>query len=398
MATPHRLTSVSTTRVLWVNEDASFVGGCENYVWRTARLLRSQAVHSTLLYDPNRPVDIRYLAAFDAAFPYVRASDQLRLLAPDIVYVHRLRQTHRLGGLLECGRPVLRFFHDHQLFCPREHKYTAIGQLPCTATVGAGCYGCPGFVVRRDAWPYFALNRVGTLLEEQRTNQALSGFVVGSRYMARHVAKHGFDPERITTLPLYCPPPTENRDLHRDPDTLLFVGSLVTGKGLDVLLRAVALAESAPRLLVAGTGRQGMKLRRLAMRLGLGSRARFLGKLEPCELEHHYSTATCVVVPSRTPETFAMVGVEAMSHGAPVIASDVGGMSDWLRHEQTGLLVEPVCERSLAAAIDRLLGDPLRTIAMGARGRQRYERLYRPEHHINSLMSLFRRTISEYSR
>jgi glycosyltransferase involved in cell wall biosynthesis len=53
-----------------------------------------------------------------------------------------------------------------------------------------------------------------------------------------------------------------------------------------------------------------------------------------------------------------MIGLEAMSHGRPVVAFDVGGISDWLEHEVTGLLVPEQDVDGLAKALTRLLGDP----------------------------------------
>ena len=61
-----------------------------------------------------------------------------------------------------------------------------------------------------------------------------------------------------------------------------------------------------------------------------------------------------------------MVGIEAMARARPVVAFDTGGIPDWLRHGETGLLAEPGDIRSLASRIQVLLDDPELAARMGS--------------------------------
>lgn len=119
-------------------------------------------------------------------------------------------------------------------------------------------------------------------------------------------------------------------DLQRAPETLLFVGRLVSEKGVDVALHALALLHErgyALPLLVCGDGPERPNLEALASRLGLASAVTFAGWTPPEHLGEHYSRASAVVVPSRQ-ETFGITALEAIAAGAPVVASDVGGLSE----------------------------------------------------------------------
>ena len=291
---------------------------------------------------------------------------QLRGIDPDLVYIHRLEGTAPLIDILEHPAPALRFYHDHKLFCLREHKYTVLGQKTCTRTVGLRCYSCLGFVNRTDSWPSIKLHSTASLRREQAVNRALDGFVVGSEYMAKHLAAHGFDRRQTHKIPLFSTPPRARRQQRRESDLLLFVGSLDTGKGVDILLDALTLVRSSARLLVVGQGSQEKKFQQRARALDLEKKVTFIGKVPREELDAYYSRATCLVVPSRMPETFALVGPEAMSFGTPVVASDVGGVREWLYDGVTGFAVEPGSPRRLASAIDRLLADPVLARSMGA--------------------------------
>ena len=377
-------------RVLWVNESARFQGGAERYVHETASLLAGRGIRSSLLYDANTPLDTAYVRAFeDGAFPMVDLAAQVAAINPDLIYVHRLRDLRLLGQLRATGVPMVRFFHDHQLFCLREHKYTGIGHDTCTRSVGFHCYTCLGFVQRRPDRS-LGLRTLSSLEAEQAANRRLDAFVVGSSYMADHVASHGFARQRIRVLPLYGElEPRVAPAVCRERDLLLFVGQLVRGKGLDVLLQALAATRYPARLAIAGDGAQAGEWRGLASRLGLDQRVTFHGSLEPSQLEGLYARAMALVVPSRSPETFGLAGLEAMQRGLPVVASRVGGMREWLCEGETGLGFPSGDVAALARTVDWLLERPDVAADMGRAGRVRAASLFNADRHLDGLLRLF---------
>jgi glycosyltransferase involved in cell wall biosynthesis len=89
--------------------------------------------------------------------------------------------------------------------------------------------------------------------------------------------------------------------------------------------------------------------------LGLQSKVQFLDWVNHDDIPKYYMEAKVVVAPSRWPEPFTLIGQEAMRHGRPVVAFDVGGNSNWLDHEQTGLLVPEQDIPAYAAALERVL-------------------------------------------
>lgn len=99
--------------------------------------------------------------------------------------------------------------------------------------------------------------------------------------------------------------------------------------------------------------------------------------------------SSCVVVPSRQPETFALVGLEAMAHAVPCVATAVGGVREWLREGKTGLLVPPNDPVAMATAIDRLVSDTDLSDAMARESREHYLAHFATERHRQDLLSLF---------
>ena len=88
------------------------------------------------------------------------------------------------------------------------------------------------------------------------------------------------------------------------------------------------------------------------------------------ELQALYARAAVVACPSRR-EGFGVACLEAMSHGRPVVATDVGGLRDLVVDGETGLVVPTRDPAALRPALERLLGDPELRRRLGAAGRQR---------------------------
>jgi glycosyltransferase involved in cell wall biosynthesis len=146
---------------------------------------------------------------------------------------------------------------------------------------------------------------------------------------------------------------------------LLCVAAVIPGKGHDVLLAALAtMKELSWDCLCVGSVKRDPKFAEcLEHRLlddGLGDRVRFAGPRTGADLARSFASADLLVLPSRA-ETYGMVVAEALAHGLPVVATDVGGVAETLGHgtdgARPGLLVPPDDPAALAAALRIWLGD-----------------------------------------
>ncbi|NRA34993.1 MAG: glycosyltransferase family 4 protein [Polyangiaceae bacterium] len=370
--------------IVWVNEKADFVGGAERYVASTASHLRERGHQCTLLYRAGTWVAPKFARNFDGMFPMVDVGRQLRELGPDVIYVHQLRGVDALRPFAESSYPVVRFIHDHRLMCLREHKITTIGKRTCSRVVGAGCYACLGFVTRGEKSP-IRFRGLSALRNELSMNHGLRRILVGSEYMRQHVLQHGFLPARVRMIPLYVDPMPVPA-VAREPNQLLFVGSLLRGKGLDVLLRALTALPDVVRLDVLGEGSQGGVFKRTVSSLGLSARVRFLGRREPSEVRERMARCSCVVIPSREPESFSFVGPEALLAEAPVVASRVGGTGEWLHDNVTAFAVEPGCYRALARAIRKVLANEENAASSARAGRDLVVSRFSRRAHLDGLI------------
>lgn len=161
--------------------------------------------------------------------------------------------------------------------------------------------------------------------------------------------------------------------LPADP-VVVTTGRLHPDKGLDLLIDALALVrEQVPeaRVRIIGGAQDGFEgladeLRAQAARHGVGDAVELVGFVDRPEVV--VAEAACYVQPARErTEILPLAILEAMATGIPVVATDVGGVRDLVRDEDTGLLVAPEDAPALAAALVRML----RERAVAERLRQR---------------------------
>lgn len=184
------------------------------------------------------------------------------------------------------------------------------------------------------------------------------------------VIPFGLDAARLEPAPDTAPEAEAIRQRYPGP-LVLFVGRMVDYKGVDVLLRAVVGVEATT--LFVGDGPRRGALEELAVDLGLGGRAVFLGDVDDRRMSALYQACDLFVLPSVTrAEAFGLVQLEAMAAGKPVVSTSVPTGVPWVnQHGRTGLVVRPGEVPPLRDAIVRLLRDPELRSRMGREGRAR---------------------------
>jgi D-inositol-3-phosphate glycosyltransferase len=200
---------------------------------------------------------------------------------------------------------------------------------------------------------------------------------------AQMVWLYGADASKIAVVPcgvdldLFHPIPSEEAKarlgLPQSRRIILFVGRIEPLKGIDTLLRAIALvAPEIPHwqdelsvIIIGGAPGAGAdeaaaeldRLQRLRSELGIEELVTFQGAEDQDSLVYYYSAAEMVVVPSHY-ESFGMVALEAMACGTPVVASKVGGLAFNVQDGRTGFLVPERDPAALADRIRLLLSEP----------------------------------------
>jgi glycosyltransferase involved in cell wall biosynthesis len=165
------------------------------------------------------------------------------------------------------------------------------------------------------------------------------------------------------------------------PSRVVAVGRLVEKKGFHVLVDAAALLTGRGVDFTAeiiGAGELEDTLRRQIDLLGLASRVRLLGPRPQAEMagtvvEAAVFAAPCVVGSDGNRDGLPTTLLEAMALGTPCVSTDVTGIPEVVRDGETGLVVPQNDAVALAAALERLLGDPELRLGLAARARRRIE-------------------------
>ena len=387
------------SRVLTIDQHHQDGGGTERYLRFLHEGLARRGVEVTHVYARRTPAtrDLRgvravHLPWLDDHHPgrrwatrrsLVRLERLIGDLGPDVVHVHNLRHA-RVVGRVARAAPALRTVHDPSLGCFRDWRLRPDGETICHDAVGTGCEarGClRGYPVRATV----AIRRKRV---ELHGHASLRRIVVGAPSTREDLVRCGLDPARIDVIPLPVaaglPPAADPPDPEGD---LLFVGLVHRIKGVDLALEALARTRPSRRLRVVGRG-DPAPFRELADRLGVADRVRWVGPVPADEVAEHYRACSLLVVPSRWPEPFGLVGPEALSHGRPVVAFDVGGISAWLDDGRTGRLVPAGDVEGLAGAIESLLSEPALLRELGRGGRDRCRGPLDPERHLDRLLDL----------
>ena len=141
---------------------------------------------------------------------------------------------------------------------------------------------------------------------------------------------------------------------------LLYVGRLDPRKGVDTAVRALARLPDAARLTLVGgwDEREERRLRDLAEAEGVTARIRFAGQRSRAEVRDAYDASDLVFFPVVWEEPWGLVPIEAMARGRPVVATGRGGSGEYLRDGSNAVLFEAEDPDALAAAVQRVAGDP----------------------------------------
>ena len=276
---------------------------------------------STMAFDGLSADEMEaYLAAFQRAI-----DEELASFAPDVVHGQHVWALPSLAA--DCGVPLVLTAHGTDLMgydkWPEMRHFAQRAMRACAKVI---CISTDNEQLVREAFP----EHVGKIVR-MRNGYNPDVFYPRKLERAEVLGRYG----------LAC----EGRDV------VLFAGKMTRFKGIDVLLQAASEYErSCPDALtvLAGDGEERARLEAQARGLGL-AQVHFIGNVAQDELAELYCIADVDVVPSRR-EPFGLVAVEAMACGTPVVATNQGGLPDFV-NEEVGALVAPEDAADLARGI-----------------------------------------------
>ncbi len=365
-------------------------GGAEIYLRRIAAA--QDAIGHTVYYfskyasaeDFNRLALIQVKS--DAAL-YAEA----KRLGVELLHLHS-----EVGLMPPSDLPTVRTLQGHRPYCPSATKFLARTNSPCDRAYSvSGCLW--GHVVDRcgSIRPNRLLQSFQETFNEQRILPNLL-VLTNSAYLRDQMIAAGYPADQIQTLYL-CAAPVSNivAPPHEGTPRFVFLGRFAPQKGLTWLLKAFAQVSVPAHLDIAGDGNDAARVRSLIDTLGLSDRVTLHGWLDSEAVDQLIQASRALIFPSVWHEPAGVVAYEAMMNARAVIASRVGGISEGVIDETSGLLVEPNDTAGLAAQIERLAIDWALADRLGKAGHQIAVQSFETDRQVDRVMKIYEQVRSK---
>jgi glycosyltransferase involved in cell wall biosynthesis len=315
----------------------------------------------------------------------VTARQKLQLFQPDIVHVHNFFPQISpaiYDACLEFNIPVVQTLHNFRLICPGA-LLLRDGKI-CELCIQGSAYQAAKYNCYRGskAGSFTVAHMVAHHRKRKTWQTKVNRFIALTEFAKQKFIAAGFPADKIVVKSNFLLEPEETNAKRRNSDFALFVGRLSEEKGLKTLLKAWGTLDNGLELKIAGTGP-------LSNLLPESPHISFLGRQTAAEVRLLMQQAAFLVFPSEWYEGFPMVLLEAFSQGLPVLASNLGSMTDIIQGHKNGLLFSPGDADDLAEKAQWLYQNPQQARQLGENARQNFISKYTAEQNYAQLMAIY---------
>jgi len=271
----------------------------------------------------------------------------LRHLDEKFEIIHCLNNTSIIG--CKTKRKTIATINGYGMFCPKGNLFykeirTCSG---CNFPKFISCVIKSEYIGKMKLRLYLKYNPIFwifTYVDYMRKNNSIrhiNKFIVVNDIIRKFLIKNKVNEKDIIKIPnIMTIREIKKRmeyPLEKGTINITYIGTLDKIKGVDILIKAFnELKGKNLRLLIVGDGPERKKLENIA-----GNHVRFLGKIDYRLIPYIYKKSDIIVIPSKWPEPFSRVLLEATYYGKPIIATNVGGNSEGVIDGRNGFLVKP---------------------------------------------------------
>ena len=384
-------------RVLHLNDYLASRGGIETYLLSIVPRLEAYGHEAIVGFAEGDSSLVSHAEPIPAlSSPSISRRAEARLAVgrviqrnrPDVVHLHNVQNVGAIEACLD-STPTIFTCHDYRYLCPASSYYFRGTQEVCRRTCGPMCFAMTATKRCMSPHPIRGWRQYSRVRWMQQNYARFERVIAPSTGAASRLTDAGFEPAKIQVLPYFCPvrPLPEPRELPEQP-SLLFIGRMSENKGWRYFIEALGRLPGNVQGRMVGnfTPESEADARSCAESVGCGDRLSLHPWAGRDEIVDHYRQATLTVFPSIWDETLGIVGLESWACGVPVVASDVGGVREWLHDGVTGVLVAPKDPAGIARAAERLLGSTAENRKMGASGIELIQQKFATELHTETLI------------
>jgi len=345
--------------MLIVNANSSFIGGVERYISQVTQVFKKDGWTVYGLFENQSNADDGFQELFSEVYfddPKKRNNliSMLAEIGVKFVFLHKITNPNLLI-CLQSHFKVISVIHDHDYYCLRKHKYFPYRRINCKRPFRPFFCTVCSMMIERKSSGLIPFHPVGVSIRKKLLDLVTKSdaSIVLSDYMRNNLLLNGWDAHKIHKIypihELYEAPKLKKNEIIK----LLFVGQLIRGKGVDLMLDSLRRIKKPFLADIVGVGNDEIYIRKLIIKYGLHDKVNLIGWAK--EVSPFYQDADIIIVPSRWQEPFGLIGPEAFAHGKPVIGFDVGGISDWLKDGINGYLIPEKNTRIMAERITDLM-------------------------------------------
>lgn len=354
-------------KILQISDDYQRLGGTETYFFNLINLLKKKGhkvfvfairgkpkeTKDTLVVGTPRNFLFHYFSGkifnFRVYFELKKFIDKTK---PDVIHIHNNYLAPFSVLLAVRGHKVIQTVHDYMILCPHGWMVKKNTLQVCQGNIGAKCFknNCLSLHNLFISYLPFKLRIIAT-------KRVVGKFISPSKKLKEYLETFGF--QNAQHLPYFLTVKSFKFDAElKMYGNILYIGRLAKEKGISDLIKAlpkITSEVSQAHLTIVGDGPQKKYLTSLVKKLGVTDKVNFVGKVPYEKVKEYYRKTNVVVMPSVWVDNSPNVVYEAFSAGRPVIASNRGGMSDFVKDGKTGFIFESGNVKQLAEKIIKVL-------------------------------------------
>ncbi|MGM0404982.1 MAG: glycosyltransferase family 4 protein [Thermoplasmatota archaeon] len=253
-----------------------------------------------------------------------------------------------ITSIVKVNKPSFATINSYINFCPKGNLFYKEKRVceGCAPIKFMGCITNSDYVGGYELSSFLKYNPVFWLaiyidyLKRKKSLQEVDHFFSLSGFINGLLIKEGVlsqDISKVVNMP-DIDISDKKLDLPKEGVNVSYIGQLGKIKGVDLIIKAFNELEATANLIIVGDGPERKKLERMA---SSNSNITFLGKVDHQLIHSIYGQSDVIVVPSVWPEPLSRVLLESAYFGKPIVATDVGGSPEVVKHGYNGLLVKP---------------------------------------------------------
>lgn len=394
---------ISTMRILIVHNKYLCPGG-EDEVVKSEQNMLERFGNAVLLYERSNQ-EIKSYAfmkkikfflkdIYSSQVIFRDIQSVLKKFKPDIVHIHNTFSVIGNSIYRACQEekiPIVQTLHNYRFLCP-------IGVFYRKGNICEDCTtkGKKSAVINR-CWKNSYLlsgllvNTIKNAYEKINFSDIVSQFIVPTRFSQEKYVKNGWDPKKLSIKSNFLS--TDLQALPKRGNYALFVGSLQSYKGVELLVKAFGKLGRGFPLKIIGDGPLKSKVEESVHQFD----GEYLGQQEWQNTIRYIQHAKFLILPSTCYEVSPRVIIEAFACGVPVVVSNIGGMAEAVTDGKTGSHFKVNNSDDLAQKAKYMFENDEGNILMGHNARLEYEQKYTVEKNYSALISIYQKVIMNFN-